>query len=76
MCQCLDRAGAYVGFLRSLFTPRLRPDSGIHKSVAADGSRRTCFPPSILFSLLRYLRLLLLVHGFGIEQEETEITEK
>ena len=43
ICHCLNLASAYVGFLRSLFNPRLRADSRIHKSVAADGSRRT-FP--------------------------------
>jgi len=41
MCHCLNRAGAYIGFLRSVFNPRLRADSRTHKSVAADGSQRT-----------------------------------
>ena len=50
--------------LRSLlFIPRLPPFN-------------FCFLLShFLLSLLRSLRFLLLVHGSGIEQEETEITE-
>ena len=60
------------------------PGSSITE-ISADSRRRLRFlesalkPPSplqFLFSLLRYLRFLLLVHGFGIEQEQTEITEK